>query len=140
MTENWELIYKQLIGNAPLVAALGHAVATPRIFRVEQYKTVNEYDHIVLYSTEEFRNTTATAGLRDVLIFITVLSKKNDSDIEAINELILTDLDEKRVITDDNLYIHGEIKWDNFKTPPAWDEDQKCWASDMRFKMSTSKQ
>lgn len=138
MTDTWGLVYNLFINNVPLVAALSHTAGTPKIFRSYQYKNILDNDHILVFNTEDFMPTIATADLRNVLLFTTVISKIDDTNVENINEIIMDDLNNKK-LTDANLYTHGEMLWDGFKTPPEFDNDDKRWASDMRFKFTVSK-
>ena len=137
MIETWALINTLLTGYATLTDALGHTAETPKIFRGNQYKLIKNQDHIVLFSTEEFALTPATSSIRNTTIYIVVLSRVSDADAESISEILLNYLDRKRVL-DEDLNVHGDIFWDNFKTPAGWDEEDKCWSIDMRFKIPVS--
>jgi len=138
VTETWTLVYGLFTGCAELVAKLGHTAETPRIHRSQQYKLIKNQDHIITFKTEDFELTEATSLPKNTALYVNILSKIDDRDAEEIAEIILTELDRK-YITDDNLYLHGDIYWDNYKTPPEWDENNKCWFIEMRFKLPVSK-
>ena len=138
MIQTWTFLYDLLKDCTALTTHLGHTASTPRIFRKQQYKIINNKDHLVMFNTLESALVEATSTIRDTTIFITVLSRKSDKDVEEINEIILNYLDAKRITDDDNLNVYGDIRWDDFKTPPIWDEDDQCWFSEVRFRIPVS--
>ena len=138
MKENWALIYRELENSPSVVEHLGHSATTPKIFRASQFNIVKEQDHILIFETSEGMITEATPDIREVAFHITILSKISDVDVEEIGEKLISELDGRK-ITDENLNTFDRIYWDNYKSTVAWDEDDKCWFQDLRFRLIVSK-
>lgn len=137
MINIWKMVYNLLTADVELTTALGHSVEEPRIFRGQQYKLIKNKNHMILFTMDESQAIEATQSIRDVDIHLSVISRISDVDSDNLSEILIRNLDGK-IITDDNLNVHGVIYWDNYKTAPVWDEDDKLWLQDLRFRVTVS--
>lgn len=137
-TSIWKLIYDELVGNAALVAALGHTSSNEKIGRMSNKKHLG--DPCVVYS-QKLSNKLVDEdqeriiSIRKKYIELASFSENNDTIAVDNMELVMSALDGKNLT--DGTYKVVLLQWDGFSSAGYYDENEKAYRIDTRFLLIT---
>lgn len=135
-THVWTMIYTCLIGDATLIAALGHTSANPHIGRQSQRKHLA--DPCITFGQQVsgqvvFNDQPRILSLRNIFFQLSAYSENSDVEAMELIDLVLEAIVGE--VLSNSGYRTNPIEWDNFTSPPYYDENEEAYRQDTRIKV-----
>lgn len=142
MKDIWKAVYTKLKSDATLTTMLGFDASTNQnIYLMNpQQSLIGSHTKALIYGrliAERMYTGNDTHKIRRYFITLTSLDKENDLNCSDVLERAIEVLD-NHDISIDNFHCYS-CYWDAFTTPIHWDEENKVYRQDCRFRIVARK-
>jgi len=133
----WTAIWNKLSNDSTLVSLINYTSSTNTLKRGNSCKKISfsttKPEAVTFQEWTDVRtNKTSNDGMRDITVLFVCWSKRSDSKSDILADYLITLLDGVDISSDDLLNYYSD--YDDFRSSPYYDDDEKAWRIDIRFR------
>lgn len=137
MEKLWNALFTKLTNDATLISMVDYSISTNTIKRGNSSENINFSEDVtraVTFQewTDAKSSKSSTGKMRDITFMLVCWSKNGDLEAVQLKDYLISLLDDSD-ISDANIKNYF-TEYDDFSSPPYYDNDEQCYRIDLRFR------